>query len=471
MLVTKPQKLLPIHLAPIDSFFIEDDRPEYPMTFASNLFFDGEFQRDAFEAALAEALALHPLLHALVRPAKQNKPCWVAADQLDPVLDWGAADQPVDLEQREAIDLKRETGLRVWVRQADGRAHLILQFHHACCDGTGAHRFMGDLLAAYGARTTPLGQRPPQVATYDRQLLKTRRNKLAEMYLERLVGANIKRALGQGVHVFGPRITPLRANRRANRSQGTAAVRPACRTYPPVVSYKFNAEEHKQLRHAAGQQGVTLNDLLLAEMFHTMREWNLLHGGSNRGRLRIMMPSDMRTQEDFAMPAANMTSYNFITRPVRDCDDPASLVRSIRDETVRIKGDQRGKIFIDSYMIAKRVPGLMPFLLSGRRCLSTVTVSHMGDPTRRFLATFPRVGGKLVCGDVVLEDMVGVSPLRPQTRAAVSIVTLYRQLAINVRLDPHVMSVEDAQAFVGMYAERLAGQLFGVSLDSELVAT
>jgi hypothetical protein len=291
------------------------------------------------------------------------------------------------------------------------------------------------------------------------------------MYLERLVGANLKRALGQGVHVFGPRITPLRARRRAHRAEGTVAANPACRTYPAVVSYKFNAEEHKQLRHAAGQQGVTLNDLLLAEMFHTMREWNLLHGGSNRGRLRIMMPSDMRTQEDFAMPAANMTSYNFITRHLRDCDDPGTLVRSIRDETVRIKGDQRGKIFIDSIMMAKRVPGLIPFLLSGRRCLSTVTVSHMGDPTRRFLATFPRVGGKLVCGDMVLEDMVGVSPLRPQTRAAISIVTLYRQLAINVRLDPHVMSVEDAQAFVGMYAERLAGQLFGVSLDSELVAT
>ena len=238
-----------------------------------------------------------------------------------------------------------------------------------------------------------------------------------------------------------------------------------------MVSYKFNAEEHKQLRYAAGQLGVTLNDLLLAEMFHTMRDWNMQHGGTSRGRLRIMMPSDMRSQRDFAMPAANMTSYNFITRHMRDCDDPTALVRGIRDETVRIKGDHRGKIFIDSIMIAKLVPGLIPFLLSGRRCLSTVTVSHMGDPTRRFLATFPRVGGKLVSGDVVLEDMVGVSPLRPQTRAAVSIVTLYRQLAINVRLDPHTMTLDDTRAFVDMYVERLASQLFAVSLDNELVAT
>ena len=330
---------------------------------------------------------------------------------------------------------------------------------------------MGDLLAAYGMRTTPAGQRAPQMASYDRQLLKTRRMKLADSYVEGLVGTSIKRAVEQGVQVFGRRITPLRANRHADRVADSQMSGPSLRTYPALASYKFNAEEHKQLRHAAAQQGVTLNDLLLSEMFHTMREWNLEQGGSSRGRLRIMMPSDMRTQQDFAMPAANMTSYNFITRHIRDCDDPPSLVRGIRDETIRIKGDQRGKFFIDSLMIARRVPGLVPFLLSGRRCLSTVTVSHMGDPTRRFLATFPRQGGKLLCGDVVLEDMVGVSPLRPQTRAAVSIVTLYRQLAINVRLDPHTMTLADTQAFVEMYAERLASQLFAASLDRELVAT
>ena len=126
MLVARPQRLLPIHLAPIDAFFLEDDRPEYPMTYASNLFFAGEFQRAAFEAALTDALALHPLLHAVIRPAKQNKPCWVAADHLHPVLDWGTTDQSVDLEQHESIDMSEETGLRAWVRQGDWPGTLDL---------------------------------------------------------------------------------------------------------------------------------------------------------------------------------------------------------------------------------------------------------------------------------------------------------------------------------------------------------
>jgi NRPS condensation-like uncharacterized protein len=470
MLKVVPRLMAPIHLAPIDEFFVEDDRSDYPMTFASNIFFRGEFDRVAFEAALMESLELHPLLHTIIKPAKQNKPCFVTATELEPVLDWGKTGQAVDLEEREAIDLTRETGLRTWVRQGDGRAQLVIQFHHACCDGTGAHRFIGDLLAAYGRRRTAPGERAPEVATYDETLLRQRRMKLADTYIYGSRVANAKRSLGHGVHVFGRRISPLSAN---GRSTEIPSQTPTRRTYPALVSYKFDKSQHKELRAAASKLGVTLNDLILAEMFCAMRDWNIQHGSSQKQRLRIMMPSDLRGKEDYAMPAANMTSYNFITRHMKDCLDEKSLVRSIWEETGQIKREQRGRFFIDSIMVARLVPGLMPLLLSDRRCLCTATVSHMGDPTRRFLATFPRQGGKLLCGDVVLEDMVGVSPLRPQTRAAVSIVSLYRQLAINVRCDPHTMTLGDAQEFLDTLIRRLSARLDdrpqATALDNELV--
>ena len=55
------------------------------------------------------------------------------------------------------LDIGSRTGLRVWVRQGDGASRIVMQFHHACCDGIGAYRFLGDLLAAYGARTATAG--------------------------------------------------------------------------------------------------------------------------------------------------------------------------------------------------------------------------------------------------------------------------------------------------------------------------
>ncbi|MEM8678260.1 MAG: hypothetical protein AAGF97_02790 [Planctomycetota bacterium] len=424
------------------------------MTYASNLFFTGTFDRPAFEAALADAIDAHPLMSALIQPAKQGKLCWVDARGVTPKLSWGGLHDPIEFEDGEPIDLTKEVGLRVWVRQGapesggPGQAHLVLQFHHACSDGTGAHRFMGDLLAAYGMRTAT-GERCPAMASYDPQLLKSRRTKLGERVFGKRTSL-IRMGIGEGVQVFGPKITPL----SLNGTQPQAATTPVA--FPDVVSHTFDKAEHKQLRNVAGRMGGMLNDLLMAEMFLAMRDWNLEHGGNSRQRLRIMMPSDMRNTTDYAMPAANMTSYNFVTRKISHRDESASLVRSMRDETARIRNEQRGTRFIDSIMLADTVPGLLSLLLSRKRCLSTVTLSNMGDPTRRFLATFPREDGKLVCGNVVLEKMLGVSPLRPMTRAAVSVVTFYRQLIINIRCDPHTMSVTDAQDFLDHYIRRLS---------------
>ncbi|HEY6563377.1 MAG TPA: hypothetical protein VIY86_02675, partial [Pirellulaceae bacterium] len=215
----------------------------------------------------------------------------------------------------------------------------------------------------------------------------------------------------------------------------------------------------KQLRDAATRHGVMLNDLLMAEMFQTLRAWNQEHQGARRRALRIMMPSDMRDVVDYSMPAANMTSYNFVHRKQKDCDRPEELLRGIREETQLIKHDQRGRYFVEAVMATDYVPGLLKFITSDRRCLATVTLSNMGDPTRRFAATFPRREGKLVCGNLVLQNMVGVSPLRPLTRAAVSIVTFCRKLQINVRCDGHVMGVPESRAFLRAYVGRLEQHL------------
>jgi len=455
MLKTPTGRIFPLHLAPIDNFFLLDDRPDYPMTFVSNLFFTGTFDKSAFQAALDDALLLHPLLHATIGLAKLGKMCWLnAGKDRSPTVDWGGLDDPLDIEEREVIDLKHETGLRVWVRQGEGQARLILQFHHACCDGTGAHRFMGDLLASYGIRTATESAQP-EIAEYNPRLLKGRRLKLTEEFSNGSILLNVRRSVGQGIHVFGRRISPLAVARGTRPKKSTKAS-----ALPGVVSHTFDREQHKRLRHAAAEQRVMLNDLMLSEMFQAMQDWNVEQGVTGSQRLRIMMPSDMRDKEDYAMPAANMTSYNFITRQTKDFRNSPQLVRGIRDETARIKHEQRGRIFIDSITAAaKYIPRLVPFLLSRSRCLSTVTVSHMGDPTRRFLATFPRRNGKLVCGDVVLDNMVGVSPLRPQTRAAVSFVTLYRELTINIRCDPHKMILEDSARFLEIYVDRLASHL------------
>ncbi len=454
MLQTATRRLFPLHLAPIDDFFLLDDRATYPMTFASNLFFTGEFEPSAFQSALECACQRHPLFSALIGRAKQGKVCWIDAGDVVPQVDWGRYDDPIRFHQGEYIDLEREVGLRAWVRQSDGRARLVLQFHHACSDGTGAHRFIGDVLAGYGARTSD-GAEAPRAAAYNVQMLKTRRHKLASLDTLKSAGRLTGTAFHQLYHVYGKRIAPLAVPRGLaigdNQEDG----------FPGVVSHTFHREQHQQLRDLATRHGVMLNDFLLAEMFRAMAIWNQTHDGSRGKRFRIMMPSDLRDVPDFSMPAANMTSYNFITRHRKACLDSLKLARSIREETAAIKNENRGRYFVESLMASSYVPGLLRYLTSARRCVATITVSNMGDPTRRFLATFPRRGGKLVCGNLTLQKMLGVSPMRPMTRASVSIVTFYRDLILNVRCDPNCMRVADARAFLATYVDCLNEHLKG----------
>jgi hypothetical protein len=75
MLKKEPLNVLPLHLAPIDAFFLADDNPRYPMTSIIRLEFSGRMDEAAFRAALDSATARHPLTRAVIRPAQGGAWC------------------------------------------------------------------------------------------------------------------------------------------------------------------------------------------------------------------------------------------------------------------------------------------------------------------------------------------------------------------------------------------------------------
>lgn len=457
MLKRAKTRIFPLHLAPIDEFFLLDDRASHPMAFTSHLHFTGEIDREAFEHALIESLIRHPLLQALIKPAKAGKPCWVAARDLLPTIHWGEIGEAFEFADEERIDLSKEVGLRIWVRTANDRSEILLQFHHACCDGTGAYRFIGDLLAEYGIRTAT-GKERPVIELCDPTLLKDRRTKMAGNVASESKFGNIKRGLSHAASVFFRKITPLSSPNIQLAEHGIPSEFQHS-PYPGIVTKVFEKSKYKLLRDAAGASGAMFNDLLLSEMFAAMRDWNKQHGNHGKQWLRILMPTDLRGKDEITMPAANMTAYSFITRSDQDCDDSATLLRSICDETLQIKREQGVNPFLDSITLSRVIPGLTKFLLDRKRCLATVILSNVGDPSRRFLARFPRQGGRVICGNLRLERISGVPPLRPLSRATVSIVTYGREFAINVRCDPNSMTHDDAKEFLELFSARLAQHL------------
>ena len=234
--------------------------------------------------------------------------------------------------------------------------------------------------------------------------------------------------------------------------------------FPGIASVRFDRDEYKQIRAATVARGITVNDLLLGELLAAMRGWNQRHSKlRSRRRLSIMMPTDLRSGEHLEMPAANMTGYTFITRRPNDCNDPDELLRGIRNETALIKHERRGTRFVDMIAASLYVPRLLPALLSGSYCLATAVLSNVGDPSRRFTARLPRDDGRVVAGNLVMEDIFGVPPLRPKTRATVSVFTYRRGLTISLRCDPYLFRLEDTRELLNLYAERVRR---AASLDS-----
>ncbi len=454
MLQKRPAKVLPLHLTPIDAFFLADDRPRYPMTSVIEMEFTGHLDPNAFFAALGTATARHPLTSAVIRPMKRGMPCWTRDVAIEPWVNFGALDDPVEYEKTEQIDLTKESGLRFWIRGDEHRTTITVQVHHACTDGTGVYRFLGDLLAVYGQMTTLPDAIAPELSEIDPRMLRNRRARVAGIALKAKTIDLMRRGLRSAMHMFATRITPLATPRTSVAVDGVKS------TFPGIHSIQFDKEEHKQLRTAAGNFGAMLNDLLLAEMFRTILRWNAEHGQKvGTGKMRVLMPSDLREQKDYPMPATNMTAYTFLTRKGKDCDDLKQLMRSIREETARIKHEQLGREFMDVTELASYAPGVLRFLLARKRCKATTILSNVGDPSRRFTASFPRDKGRVVAGNLRLESIRGVPPMRLKTHATLAVFSYLRNLTLCVRCDPFRFTPDQSRAFIQMYADQLRTHL------------
>jgi len=449
MATASQDRILPLHLTPIEKFLLADDRPRHPMAFVIDMTFSGVVDRAAFEEAMAEAARRHPLIVALVRPAKRKALCWVSSKGQLPYVDWAEEHVPVTLPHGEWINLHDEVGLRLWIRQGPERAQVTAQFHHVCCDGIGAYRFLGDLLAIYGARTSVEEPRPT-METVTLSKLRGRADGCSYLHGTGQNGREIRASLKLLYRIIGRGCSPLSPSKPPGRTAD----------YPGYCSFTFDQTEFKQLRDAASGLGAMVNDLLAIELFYVMHQWNVARRRFRLGqRYRIMMPVDLRDTRDYETPACNIVGYSFLACRPAELRDVRKLATRIREETALIKHERLGERFVDMISLAAEVRGLLPFACRLPRTLATVVLSNIGDPSRRFLAKFQRKAGCVVAGNLVLERISGYPPLRPRTRAAFSIVSYRRELTIGLRCDPHRFSMDDTHEMLMLYVDRLREHL------------
>lgn len=437
------QSLFPLPLTPFEYYYLCDNRPDYPTAYPVDLQFSGRFDRSRLEQALAIAVQRHPLLAARIEVDDRGQPRWVAGDQRPPAIDWAPADTPITHPDGPMIDLTRSPGLRVWVREGAERTRVVLQFHHACCDGQASLRFSEELLGAYDH---VCGHRPHPDALWPLDPDRLRRRgdfgpppkglwQLLQVYA---LGATFWGKLM--LHSPKPVAAPTAGPQGAPQDY----LGYACRKLEPGLVGK--------LRAAAGGMGCTLNHILLRDTFLAVRDWNVRCGDRWDGWLRINVPTSLRDREDKATPATNRLGFAFLTRNGRQCYDPDRLLLGIRREMEEIHRYRLGLYFLGGLEIGRNL-GMIRRMLDAPRSFATIVLSYVGQVFTR--SPLARPDGRLACGDAVLEAVAGVPPIRPLTRAAIAVTRYGGGTFLNLRCDPHCFSQEQTADLLDVYVTQL----------------
>jgi len=440
--------IFPLPLVPFEHYMLADDCVDYPMTFFMRMQFRGLFDRARAEAALAAALHWHPLLAAKVHGCihdQTSRLAWELGEPVTPPIVWESIDAPINFASGLRIDLMHESGLRAWFREADQSTELLCQFHHACCDGLGAIQFLETFLEIYATVEHP--QPPPEWEARHAEREVVACGGDGRNWKDQLV--QIGQGLKRLVRYLKARPMPL-----AVPADGSRAAIACVVEVPPMVSHFFDEADTAQIRAAGKRWNVSVNSLLMSELFLALDDWNRSRSSERSSRpLRVVVPVNLRSTGRERLPAFNAVSLAFIDRQPSELATSESLLQGIDREVGEAKA-LRCKMAL---LPVLRFLGHFHNGICGRLkkccCLGSSVFSNLG-----LVFSGSRLLGhdRLVqCGDLVLERFEAAPPVRRNTLAGFAVSMYGNALTISQCYDPHRLTPHDARALLDIYVRRL----------------
>lgn len=427
------------------------------MTYFIRLNLSGRLDPPAFRAALDRALARHPVLKSVMRVAPIGRESEWRVSDVRPHVGIDEEDVPLDFPRGEPIDLHTEIGLRAWIRNGVESSRLWLQFHHCCCDGLGAFRFIEDLLACYAGQISEIAGEPvadPR-PIHGAALPVRKRFGLTWSGLAQRLPQEL-RGLAGAVKFFLNRPVAL---------LGTSPPRPvpSVARHDAYCTHEIDGDMIGRLRQAAHDRGATFNDLLLREYFLALDDWMSVYQPAARGGcLRVIVPMNLREPGD-EFPAANVLTLDFLDRSARDCEDAEQLLAGLRDEMRLSKTFRLGLRLMRVVSFLRSLNLEIDPLLDPRHCLTSTVFSNLGEPFAK--APLARCNERLVAGNIVLESIDVVPTLRPHTNVSLVAMAYRGRVRFTLHFDARLLSAVEAQDLMSAFAWRLESSIGAGGLD------
>lgn len=429
----------PLALTPFEHYMLADDSDTWPMTVAIRLRLLGTIDRARLKGAVTKSLASHPLLRATIDgdicgPTRKLR--WMAFQEAPQIREI-AKDQPAHFHRR--LDLQKEAGLRLYIVERSGNTDLIVQWHHACCDGVGILNFINSLFVAYREQD-PVCESSCHAA--DQRL---------DWWENR--GANQAPAFRQWMHA--PHHVARIVNFFANRTVPLASENDVPEFSPmywgndEYCAHTVSHDETSRIFRKAKEQGVTFNDFILQHFYITLMEWNLRHGSDlGRQKIRVAIPINLRSTKEHE-PAINHVSMVFLDRSEKEIRDRDGLLKSLSREIRNVKKWQTGWALIHALRFAGLLRHGMPRIVTTGGPSVTSVLSNLGKTFTE--SPLLDEAGRIRTEDFSVDRVEPFAPVRKGVVAAVDVLTYANQLTLTLNYDRATLSFSAAEALLQLY--------------------
>jgi len=438
--------MFPLPVTCLEEYMLCDDRPAYPMTIVFRLRFSGFLNREALEAALMTAIQRHPLARSTIKRVRRRRPKWIDHPEWRPTVEWHAENNQYGFPPAGHMDLTQQPGIRFCVVDRDDGHDLVIQVHHSCADGLGMNKLIEDLLIGYALEVGA----DEETALPELDLQDLRRRGAPGLTPWTFFKMAHKQAVGLGgardflMHRPAPLATPA--------GKIDEALPPP--VFPSPLVRELDAADTERILATSKSLEVTANDLLVRDLFLAVGAWRKKWGvGSDRDWLRFSIPMSLRTEADERMPMANSVSSVFLDRHADDFLDAENLLDGIHSQMELIKRLQLQYTFILSLGVTRWMPGGIARATRADRCQLTCWMSNLGRVLAR--TPLPRRDGRIVAGDVELESVDYVIPLRPHVNAAFCAYTYAGRLRILMQFDTRSITDEQAEDLLATYVGQI----------------
>jgi len=432
-------------LSCFEEYLLWEDRPEQPCWIIVRSRCTGVFDREKLQRAVDRTVARHPFLRSKMQNDWKGRPVWTEVPGWRCEVDWESIPELGRWPKWKALDLFKEPCFRILVKEDGGHSEIIYHFHHAVCDGKAFRDLKYDIYTFYSQEFGWEVKRPelePGLLPQRNHLGGSWKSRF-KMFPQILLGLYVTWRFQRKT------VSPLQA-----LPSGYDRM-PVADTYPALKSRAIDWELYGHIRAAALKLKVSVNDLLLRDLFATVGLWRKEKGyGDPMDWVRVVLPVDMRKPSDRYLPAANVTSLVTLDRRARALLNREKMLERIHSDMAMVKHRWLRFTFWASLWISSWFPGGIRRRAKKTKCQGTIIfANHCGLVTR---SPLNKRNEKMRMPGVVWDSLEMVSPLRPGTVAALVVGTYGEHFYMDLHYDPRVMREEEAGRFLEIFSEQLA---------------